>query len=75
MHEVGYARWVSCEAGYARWITRGGLCKVSYARWVSREVDYTRYESPSEMFHSLIFLFFNATAKLEYKIFKVTAFW
>ena len=24
-------------------------------RWVSCEVDYVRYESPSEMFHSLIF--------------------
>ena len=24
-------------------------------RWVSREVGYARYESPSEMFHSLIF--------------------
>ena len=33
----------------------GGLREVSYARWVSREVDYARYESPSEMFHSLIF--------------------
>ena len=32
-------------------LTRGG----SHARWVSREVDDARYESPSEMFHSLIF--------------------
>ena len=31
---------------------------MSYARWVSREVDYARYESPSEMFHSLIFFLF-----------------
>ena len=29
----------------------------SHTRWVSREVDYMRYESPSEMFHSLIFSF------------------
>ena len=45
------------EVGYARWVMRGG-CHV---RWVSYEVDVTRggfharYESPSEMFHSLIF--------------------
>ena len=45
---MGYARWVSCKVG----LTRSG----SHARWVSREVDYARYESPSEMFHSLIFL-------------------
>ena len=31
--------------GYTRWVKRGEL----------REVDYARYESPSEMFHSLIF--------------------
>ena len=63
---VGCTRWVSHEVGlckvglmqgglrevdYARWVTRG----VSHVRWVSREVDYARYESPSEMFHSLIF--------------------
>ena len=28
-------------------------------RWVSHEVDYVRYESPSEMFHSLIFVDFS----------------
>ena len=59
--EVNYARWVSHEVGlmqgglfevdYARWVSH----EVSYARWVSREVGYARYESPSEMFHSLIF--------------------
>ena len=42
-------------------LTRGELRKVgltrggSHMRWVLREVDYVRYESPSEMFHSLIF--------------------
>ena len=39
---MSYARWVSRKVG----LTRGGL----------REVDYARYESPSEMFHSLIFI-------------------
>ena len=52
-----HMRWVSREVG----VTRGG-CHV---RWVSREVGYmrggfhARYESPSEMFHSLIFYSFN----------------
>ena len=32
-----------------RWVTRGGL----------HEVDHARYESPSEIVHSLIFLNFN----------------
>ena len=36
-------------------LTRGELREVDYVRWVSREVGYARYESPSEMFHSLIF--------------------
>ena len=40
---------------HARWITRGELREVGLTRDGLREVDYARYESPSEMFHSLIF--------------------
>ena len=50
------------EVDHVRWIMQGGLCKVGYARWITRgglrEVDYARYESPSELFHSLIFFHF-----------------
>ena len=38
----------SCEVFHARWVTQGGIHKVGYAR----------YESPSEIFHSLIFIHF-----------------
>ena len=48
LHEVGVTRGRLCKVDYVRWVTRGGL----------REVDYARYESPSEMFHSLIFFTF-----------------
>ena len=49
---------------HVRQIMQGGLREVcltrggSHTRWVSREVDYARYESPSEMCHSLIFYFY-----------------
>ena len=43
-----------CKVGYTRWDTQGGLCEVGYAGWVMR--DGLR-ESPSEVFHSLIFLY------------------
>ena len=64
--DLSYARWIMrgglCEVGHVRWVMRGGSHKVDYVRWIMqgglREVDYARYESPSEMFHSLIFTFF-----------------
>ena len=49
--KVGLTRGGLCEVDYVRWVMRGG----SHVRWVSRKVDYARYESPSEMFHTLIF--------------------